>query len=183
MRLKSISKSWQLRFKWNIKLFYLINSRRSKILDKFYKKFYLLGKSYSIPIFLPLFFLAGGKKAIVHVIVSLLITGILMPLLKYTFKHYRPVKLLKNVNLLEPVTLKSFPSADTGLAFTLFGVMLFYGNIYLILILGIYALLIAFGRIYMGAHFPIDVLVGALIGLFSSWLGNIVVENYLVKFI
>ncbi|WP_281054481.1 phosphatase PAP2 family protein [Thermocrinis albus] len=35
------------------------------------------------------------------------------------------------------------------------------------LLLSVYALLIAYGRIYVGAHFPLDVLVGALLGLAS----------------
>jgi len=179
MKLKSISKNWQLKFKWNVKLFYLINSRRNKYLDKFYKHFYLMGKSYSLPIFLPIFYLVGGKEAVIHLAVSLIITGILMPTLKYTFRHQRPVKLLENVNLLEPVSLKSFPSADTALAFTIFGVMLFYGNTLLIILFGIYALLIAFGRIYMGAHFPIDVIVGALIGLLSSIIGSYMLKTIL----
>jgi len=183
MKLKSVSRNWQVKLKWNVKLFYFINSKRNRFLDKFYKKFYLLGKSYSLPIFLPIFYLEGGKRAILHLIVSLLITGIMMPLLKYTFKHQRPVKLLENVNLLEPVSLKSFPSADTALAFTIFGVILFYGNILTILILGIYALLIAVGRIYMGAHFPIDVIVGAIIGLISAYIGYLITTRYLIGLI
>ena len=183
MRLKSVSKSWQTKLKWNVKLFYLINSKRSKFLDKFYRKFYLLGKSYSLPLFLPIFYLEGGKKALIHLIISLIITGITMPLLKYTFKHQRPVKLLENVNLLEPVSLKSFPSADTALAFTLLGVMLFYGSLITIVIFVIYALLIAFGRVYMGAHFPFDVIVGAIIGLISAYVGHLILERYFIGLI
>jgi membrane-associated phospholipid phosphatase len=175
-----MSRSWQLKFKWNVKLFYFINSKRNKFLDKFYKKFYLLGKSYSLPLFLPFFYLEGGIKAVIHLIISLIITGIMMPTLKYTFRHQRPVKLLENVNLLEPVSLKSFPSADTALAFTIFGVMLFYGSLPILILFGIYAFLIAFGRIYMGAHFPIDVLVGALLGLLSSVLGFFILKKYII---
>ncbi len=174
-----IPNNWQLKIKWNIKLFYLINSKRNIFLDKFYKYFYLMGKSYSIPIFLPIFYLEGGKKAVIHLMVSLLLTGIMMPVLKYTFRHQRPVKLLDNVFLLEPVSLKSFPSADTALAFTILGVITFYGTPLIILIFSIYAFLIAFGRIYMGAHFPIDVLTGAILGILSAFIGNFLVVNLL----
>jgi PAP2 superfamily. len=34
----------------------------------------------------------------------------------------------------------------------------------------VYALLIAYGRVYVGAHFPLDVFAGALIGIFSFLL-------------
>ena len=163
-----IPNDWQLKLEWNIKLFYFINSKRNRFLDKFYKYFYLLGKSYALPIFLPIFYLEGGMKALTHIVLSLILTGLLMPLIKYTFRHQRPFKLLPNVHLLEPVTLKSFPSADTALAFTLLGVMLFYGSTLTILIFSVYAVLIALGRIYMGAHFPVDVIAGATIGILSA---------------
>ena len=167
-----IPNDWQLKLEWNVKLFYFINSKRNKLFDKFYKYFYLMGKSYALPLFLPIFYLEGGIKALIHVIVSLILTGFLMPLIKYTFRHQRPYKLLPNVHLLEPVTLKSFPSADTALAFTLLGVILFYGSIITILIFSLYAVLIALGRVYMGAHFPIDVIVGAIIGILSALVSS-----------
>ncbi|WP_457627885.1 phosphatase PAP2 family protein [Persephonella sp.] len=166
-----IPPDWELKIKWNVKLFYAINSRRSRFLDKFYRYFFRLGKSYTLPVFLPFFYFSGGIEALIHLTVSLLITGIMMPSIKYTFRHQRPSKLLEDVHLLEPVTLKSFPSADAAYAFTLLGVILFYGNPLVDAIFVIYALLIAYGRVYMGAHFPVDVIVGALLGLLSSVAG------------
>ncbi len=166
-----IPNDWELKFKWNVRLFYLINSKRNKFLDKFYKYFFRLGKSYTLPVFLPFFYIYGKWEAIIHLAVSLLITGIMMPALKYTFRHKRPVNLLENVYLLEPVSLKSFPSADTAYAFTLLGVIIFYAPWYIVLLFTIYALMIAYGRVYMGAHFPIDVIVGGLLGIASGVLG------------
>ncbi|WP_457640049.1 phosphatase PAP2 family protein [Persephonella sp.] len=166
-----IPPDWELRIKWNVKLFYLINSKRSRFLDRFYRYFFRLGKSYTLPVFLPFFYLTGGVDALVHLAVSLLLTGIIMPAMKYTFRHQRPSKLLKNVHLLEPVTLKSFPSADAGYAFTLLGVIIFYGSVWVVLLFAVYALLIAYGRVYMGAHFPVDVIVGGVIGFASGVAG------------
>ncbi|RMA96047.1 phosphatase PAP2 family protein [Hydrogenothermus marinus] len=169
-----MSKDWQLKLKWNIKLFRFINNKRSKFLDKFYKKFFLLGKSYSLILFLPIFYYFGKLNAIYQLIIALLITGIVMPTLKYIFRHKRPVSLLEDVYLLEPVSLKSFPSADTAYAFTLFSVSLFFFPLWAVFIMFIYALLIAFGRIYMGAHFPIDVVVGAFIGFISGIISHLI---------
>ncbi|NPA12539.1 MAG: phosphatase PAP2 family protein [Aquificae bacterium] len=166
-----IPPDWELKIKWNVKLFYLINSKRSKFLDRFYRYFFKLGKSYTLPIFLPFFYFSGGWESLIHLTVSLAITGILMPAIKYTFRHQRPSKLLKDVHLLEPVSLKSFPSADTAYAFTLLGVILFYGSLPVVALFVVYALLIAYGRVYMGAHFPVDVIVGAVIGLLSAVAG------------
>lgn len=102
-----------------------------------------------------------------------------MPALKYTFRHKRPVTLLENVHLLEPVSLKSFPSADTAYAFTLFGVSLFFFPIWAVVLMFIYAVLIAYGRIYMGAHFPLDVIVGAVLGLISGFIAHIIILYFI----
>ncbi len=170
---------WQIRIKWNVSLFRSINNRRSKLLDRFYKKFFKMGKTYSLPIFLPLFYIWGGWRGVLEVIISLLITGVLMPAIKYTFRHKRPVALLKDVHLLEPVSLKSFPSADTAYAFTLFGVSIFFFPIWATVLMGIYAFIIAYGRIYMGAHFPIDVLTGAFFGMLSAFIGHYILGEFL----
>ena len=139
---------WEIDIKWNVKLFYLINSKRNRLLDRFYKYFFYMGKTYSIPVYIFIFYIfLKDFTFLKHLIVSLLITGIIMPTLKYTFRHKRPSSLLENVNLLEPVSLKSFPSADSGYVFTIFTVSLFYGNIYLSLIFLILALLIGYGKV------------------------------------
>ena len=174
-----MSKDWQLKLKWNVKLFKALNSKRNRFLDKFYKKFFWLGKSYSLVLFLPIFYYFGKLQAIIELVFALGITGVLMPALKYTFRHKRPVILLENVHLLEPVSLKSFPSADTAYAFTLFGVSLFFFPIWAVVLMFIYAVLIAYGRIYMGAHFPLDVIVGAVLGLISGFIAHIIILYFI----
>ncbi|WP_456464604.1 phosphatase PAP2 family protein [Persephonella sp.] len=166
-----IPPDWELRIKWNVKLFKIINSKRNPYLDRFYKYFFRLGKSYTLPLFIPIFYFYGGFNSLIHLTVSLILTGIIMPILKYTFRHKRPSKLIDDVYLMEPVTLKSFPSADAAYAFTLLSVITFYGNWLLVSIFIVYAFLIGFGRVYMGAHFPIDVIVGAVVGFLSGISG------------
>ncbi|NPA52595.1 MAG: phosphatase PAP2 family protein [Aquificae bacterium] len=172
-----MKKDWQASLKWNVDLFYKINSKRSKFLDKFYMIYFRMGKSYSLPIYLPFFLYYGGKKGTIHLIISILITGIVMPAIKYTFRHKRPSVLLEKVHILEPVKLKSFPSADSAYVFTLLGVIIFYAPWYISLLFFINAVIIAYGRIYMGAHFPLDVIVGSIIGLASGVGGYYITQN------
>ncbi len=174
-------KDWETSIKWNVKLFRLINNHRSKFLDRFYHYYFRLGKTYSLPVFLPFFYFSGGLKSIIHLAISLLITGFIMPAIKYTFRHKRPSVLLDNVHLLEQVTLKSFPSADAAYAFTLLGTIIFYGSPLLIGLFLIYALLIGYGRVYMGAHFPLDVIVGSTIGFLSGIAGYFIMEFFKIS--
>lgn len=167
-----MSRDWETKIRWNVKLFYLINGKRSQFLDRFYKYFFYMGKSYSLPIYIALFFIFNLKsKPILHLTISLILTGILMPILKYTFKHKRPYSLLDNVNLLEPVSLKSFPSADSAYVFTIFSVCIFYNEPVLSSLLFLISIIIGYGRVYMGAHFPLDVFVGYLSGFLSAVAG------------
>lgn len=160
-----MSRDWETKIKWNIKLFYLINSRRNRFLDRFYRYFFYMGKSYSLPVYFFLFWIFGlEKESYVHLVAGLLVAGVVMPALKYTFRHKRPSSLLENVYLLEPVSLKSFPSADSGYVATIFAVSMFYGQSVLSGILFFIMLIVGYGRVYMGAHFPLDVLVGFLLG-------------------
>ncbi len=101
-----------------------------------------------------------------------------MPTLKYIFRHKRPSSLLENVYLLEPVSLKSFPSADSGYVATIFGVSLFYGSLPLSVILFILMILVGYGRVYMGAHFPLDVITGYTIGILSAVAGFYLISHF-----
>jgi undecaprenyl-diphosphatase len=90
--------------------------------------------------------------------------------LKYCFKTSRPLTVLGNENvnvLFEMLRKNSFPSGHTQAAFSICTFMFImirkYWYWYTVLAFGV-----AFERIYAGSHFPIDVLVGAAIGIFST---------------
>jgi len=152
-------------FYLNRELFYLINHNRHPLLDAFFSKFYLLGKGWVlIPIFIGLFiFQKASLKVFLY---TMGISTILVEVLKKLTKQPRPATLLEDVYLLEPLHLSSFPSGDTAMAFALASFFLWL-NPKLGFVFLVYAILIAYGRVYVGAHFPLDVFAGALIGIFS----------------
>ena len=64
-----------------------------------------------------------------------------------------------------------FFSAHASNSFSLaifFGLLLRSSNKLLILLFAIYAFLISYSRIYLGVHYPIDILVGAIFGTINA---------------
>lgn len=64
----------------------------------------------------------------------------------------------------------SFPSGHTAFAFLLMASLLPGAHWTLKVVLVLFALWVGWSRLAVGAHFPADVLGGALIGVFSAWL-------------
>ncbi len=98
----------------------------------------------------------------------------------YIFFEPRPF-IEQPVNLLiaVPVLTKSFPSDHAALAFVL-AVFLFKLNKKLWWSF-IIAVIIALARVFVGVHYPHDVLAGAVIGLLVSYLIFYLFKKYLFK--
>lgn len=108
-----------------------------------------------------------GIAALLSLTVNALITNVtLKPLVART----RPYVAIEGLNILAAAPHDfSFPSGHTSASFAAALVYLRkmpkkYGVCFVVL-----ATLIAFSRLYVGVHYPTDVLAGFLIGVFSSW--------------
>ena len=154
-------------FPLNIQLFYFINHARHPFLDWFYKYFYFLGKGFIlIPIAILVLFFASDY--FIYFLFAMILQGLLIGLLKNLLKVRRPSNVIKDAYVLEPIYHKSFPSGDTAVAFLIVSFLTFVGVPLIFQILAwFYALLIGYGRIYFGVHFPLDVVVGGIIGFFT----------------
>jgi membrane-associated phospholipid phosphatase len=94
--------------------------------------------------------------------------------LKSFFNELRPVAVLGNqdIQVLGPLLLqKSFPSGHSFSIFASAALLAFNFNrvLWIRLALG-YALLAALSRVMVGAHWPIDTLVGGALGMFMAWI-------------
>lgn len=118
-----------------------------------------------------LLFLFGGEKgrnvALITVIALSIGYGV-TEILKYEVARPRPFITLENVHLLVTMNEYSFPSGHSVASFT--GCMIIgkkYGYLPFFLL---FACIIAFSRVYVGVHYPFDVLAGAVIGVLCSLL-------------
>ena len=101
----------------------------------------------------------------------MMLAGAVGSSLKLLVKRPRPFKTYKFITAKDRVGPNSFPSNHTAFAFsTATSLSLAFPKWYVIGPAYLFAGLAAYSRMYLGVHFPIDVLGGVVIGIGSSLL-------------
>jgi undecaprenyl-diphosphatase len=177
-------------YSFDLAIFYLFNHTISTgFLDKFFSIITDVNKWYiAYLILLGIAFFKGGlrgKIAVISLIILIIVTDQTgYRFLKELFERVRPCNALSDV--ITPVGCAggfSFPSnhALNNFAAAVFLLRLFpkYKWIFLIT-----ATLVSISRIYLGVHYPSDVLGGALIGSAFGYLFSVIalnIENYITS--
>ena len=173
----------------DLAIFYFFNHTLSiGFLDKFFSIITNVNNWYiAYIILLGISFSKGGLKGKLAVIVVILLivvtdqTG--YRLLKEYFARPRPCDILSDV--LTPLGCTGTYSFPSNHALNNFAAAIFFYRLFpkLKWILFITALLISISRVYLGLHYPSDILGGAVIGLAFGYLfasGVLYIEKYLV---
>ncbi|MDR1779188.1 MAG: phosphatase PAP2 family protein [Tannerella sp.] len=160
--------------------FLWLNNSHTPFLDDFI--IWFAGAWIWLPtVLVPLYFVWKDRKHALPVflgIVAVVVLGMLLPafVIKPIFARFRPIThpdFKEHVMLLNDIRangLYGFVSghASTAFSFAVFTLLIIRKYIYSILIL-IWALLIGYSRIYMGAHFISDVIGGIIVGILLGW--------------
>lgn len=155
----------------NLEIFNL--SGKNQLLDQFM----IFGAKYLVFIIIFLIIILafrGGVKEKKVVLITLLSLGFAFTLNKVIsvfFFVQRPFVTEQIKPLIDHVADASFPSSHTTFVFVIALSYLFYKSKYA-LILIIAAFWVAFARVYVGVHYPLDIIGGILVSLLSvtlSW--------------
>jgi undecaprenyl-diphosphatase len=106
---------------------------------------------------------------------SLAVTVVVAEGLKYAINRQRPyVKYPGEVFPYDATeTGNSFPSGHTSIAFaTATSLALEYKKWYVVVPAYVWAAGVGYSRLYLGEHYPTDVLAGAAVGAGSAWLSH-----------
>lgn len=147
---------------------------KNKYLDKFFTIYTHTGDLGAIwgVVGLVLFVIQETRETAVVMMLSLVATWLFNTVfLKRFLKRTRPYEMVEGVRLLiNPQRDTSFPSghAASSLACAVV-IIVMYGGALGWLALGA-ALLMAFSRVYVGVHYPLDVLVGSIVGTLVAFL-------------
>jgi undecaprenyl-diphosphatase len=119
-----------------------------------------------------------ARIVLVGSVVSFVFSEVIGKVLGKFIEHVQPFATLSNVNKLMTHEIdNSFPSDHAILVFSIC-TMLFLGSksskrvSFLI-----FATMIGFSRIWVGVHYPIDVLIGAFIGIFVSGIFYLIIKH------
>mgnify|MGYP001578842263 FL=1 len=135
--------------------------------------FFAKYSGYVLLLILAFIFLRNTKKSwrvIAQVAVaSLLARGIITEVIRWIWPRLRPF-VENNVNLLlSHEANASFPSGHAAFYFALTTIVYFYNKKIGILFFAV-SFLMGIARVFVGVHWPSDILAGAFIGIISSWL-------------
>jgi len=168
----------------DIYLFHLINSTLTlSFIDKIMPVITSVKYWYITYLIFALWLLFKGGKNGRIALITLTITIILSDqinsaFLKELFSRIRPCHTLHNVHLLVncPIS-KSFPSSHAVNNFAAATILSFFYKQYKKIFLFI-AILISYSRIYVGVHYPSDVIAGALVGILIGALILLIVKQF-----
>ena len=126
-------------------------------------------------------YVLGDKRFAIDLVLGSLTLWLLVTIIKAITDRARPFNLLRETRVIgwREAGL-SFPSGHTTQIFFMATLAISHFQLSLVVALGLYAIaaLVGFTRIYVGVHYPRDVIAGAILGLIWGGLGVLVAPYF-----
>jgi undecaprenyl-diphosphatase len=164
---------------WNEDLFRFINQDMANPgLDVFFSILIILGTVYVWLVFVPVLWWKGKRNEAADLFFLIMLVLVVTTLLKFLFASPRPED-IREVPIPVPAyfgfDLYSFPSNHASRAFACALFLSFRFKKWTVPLF-VYAFLIGLAKVYVGAHYPGDIIAGAVVGIIFGilfvWLGK-----------
>lgn len=162
----------------DINFFLYLNHRmQCRFLDKVMPLCTFLGGA-TFTVVISLILMLFGKEEVRFIAakgsIALAVSFVIGFLLKELFSRSRPYLIIPSTNIGDRVWKDySFPSGHTAAGFSLAtNYAMFYPQF--VLPLALYAVLVGVSRIYLGQHYPTDILAGAILGTITATIVSMV---------
>lgn len=166
-------------FGFELDVLLFIQSMRTDLLNMLFQGVTMLGEEIIIVLLVAVLYFCIDKlfaqKLLYTLLTSIGINGIVKNLVKFP----RPFSTGKITCVREgTATGYSFPSGHTqSFATTSTTIAKKVKKVWVAIIVGILIALVAFSRLYLGAHYPSDVVVGAVLGITIAIVGSILFDK------
>jgi len=164
-------------------LYFNLRGSRPLWLDRVMLGFTQIGSGLTALAIALVLFLAGNRLLGYELILGTLTLWLVVELVKALVRRSRPFIHLTQARIVGyRAGGRSFPSGHTSQAFFMATLMAqhFHASVGVVFLLYALALLVGITRMYVGAHYPRDVLAGAILG--SAWgLLGVIIDPYVLK--
>ena len=162
-------------------MFFNMHGHRAPWLDGLMLTLTQLGNFFfAIVVALILFFI-GNHLLAYELILGVITLGLFIELIKLIIRRMRPYMKLKSIRIVGArASGRSFPSGHTGQSFFIASLLVHYYHVNILVWLIMYtiALIVGITRIYVGMHYPRDVVGGAILG--TAWgIVGMIVNSYI----
>ena len=158
-------------------LFFNVRGRHPPWLDLLMTSITQIGNGIAAVALALILFFAGYQLLAYELILGVLTLWLMVELVKALARRRRPFLRLTQARIVgQRAGGRSFPSGHTSQAFFMATLLVGYFDIGVwgVVLLYAIALLVGITRMYVGAHYPRDVLAGAILGCAWGLLGGIV---------